>query len=318
MAYSILRIKKVKSAAGVRGRAEHNTREREPPNADPSRKGENEQFNAETSGQVMARYRAMLPSKVRKNAVHAIEIIMTASPGAATPDFIAAADAWAKKTFGSGNVLHIAHHKDETTTHSHVLVMPLKDGKLNAKHYLGGSRYRLRELQDDFWKSAGEPFGLERGKPREVSGRRHDRPSLEKGLETEKKAVELERRELEAVQAAMAQALGDIGPRPEQLPPVKILESAKAYRSRIGEIVTGWRLAANKQIKMGQEAQKAAETVQRKFSQATAAVENLYKKLSQDLGGFSTFRAWFEERDRREAAARQKRREQEQNQSRVR
>jgi hypothetical protein len=65
--------------------------------------------------------------------------------------------------FGKDNVKKINLHMDETTPHIHVLIIPKKDKKLNYKHFLGGSKYRLSEFQTDYAKRM-EKYGLERGK----------------------------------------------------------------------------------------------------------------------------------------------------------
>ena len=41
-------------------------------------------------------------------------------------------------------------------------MVPLKDGKLNAKHFTGGKKV-LSQLQTDFAKDVGQRHGLERG-----------------------------------------------------------------------------------------------------------------------------------------------------------
>lgn len=45
---------------------------------------------------------------------------------------------WAEKEFGKENVVSIEAHTDESTPHFHVIVTPIKDGKLQAKHWLNG------------------------------------------------------------------------------------------------------------------------------------------------------------------------------------
>ncbi len=48
--------------------------------------------------------------------------------------------AWADQEFGSENVVSIQLHMDESTPHFHVIATPIKDGKLQAKAWLDGSR----------------------------------------------------------------------------------------------------------------------------------------------------------------------------------
>ena len=68
----------------------------------------------------------------------------------------------AQKRHGSENVVGWSIHRDEQAPHLAVYVVPLKDGKLNAKHFTGGKKV-LSQLQTDFAKDVGLRYGLERG-----------------------------------------------------------------------------------------------------------------------------------------------------------
>jgi len=184
-----MRMAKVKSRAGLVGRLKHNTREFLTPNVDSSRSVQN--WTSGGTAEVMARYSQLLPGKVRSNAVHAVELVMTASPDFSGDwkQYLADCDKWACGLFGKENLLHVAHHLDETTPHTQIIFMPLKDGKLNAKHFIGGSRDRMTELQDDFYQKVGRPASLERGNPRRETKARHSHHTLAA------KAAELDQRE---------------------------------------------------------------------------------------------------------------------------
>jgi len=173
MAFCILRMEKLKSAVSLRRAVQHNARERHPLNADAALSVNN--WSTGNSDEVMQKYHDKLPEKVRSNAVHAVEILMTASPEfkGNWDGYLKDCANWAVKLFGRENVLHVANHNDESTPHCHVLVIPLKDGKLNAKHFIGGSRDRMRELQDDFYQNTGNIYGLERGQPKAETKARH-------------------------------------------------------------------------------------------------------------------------------------------------
>lgn len=54
-------------------------------------------------------------------------------------------------------------HVDEGTSHLHVKVIPVVDGKLNASKFLAGSKYRLSELQDLYHEEVGKKYGMDRG-----------------------------------------------------------------------------------------------------------------------------------------------------------
>ena len=194
---------KIKSRASLVRAAQHNTRERPPLNADPERSSRNETLGGSVA-EVMGRYDMMLPGNVRKNAVHAVELVMTASPEFAGDwdRYLKACDGWAARLFGQENVLHVAHHLDESTPHTQVLVMPMKDGKLNAKHFIGGSRDRLIELQNDFYKQVGMSAGLERGQSRAETKAQHTPHTLAVAatkLEEREKAVKEVRDELKKI-----------------------------------------------------------------------------------------------------------------------
>ena len=46
---------------------------------------------------------------------------------------------WAEQEFGAGNVVSLDLHTDESTPHFHLVVTPIHDGKLQAKHWLDGA-----------------------------------------------------------------------------------------------------------------------------------------------------------------------------------
>ena len=179
MSYCIMRMAKIKSRVSLVRAAQHNTRERQPSNADEGRLGQNVAIGG-TVEDVMKKYSALLPAKVRKNAVHAVELVFTASPdfSGSWDQYLEACGKWTADLFGEKNVLHIARHKDELTPHAHILVTPLKDGKLNANHFIGGSRNRMAELQDDFFLKVGKQQGLDRGQTREETKARHSQHTL--------------------------------------------------------------------------------------------------------------------------------------------
>lgn len=52
-------------------------------------------------------------------------------------------------------------HKDEKTPRLHALIIPMKDGKLNARHYVNG-RGKMKSLQNTYYESV-KMIGLERG-----------------------------------------------------------------------------------------------------------------------------------------------------------
>ena len=170
MAYAILRVQKLKSEVGIRRSLKHAFREQETPNADTKRTPENTHIGAPSSAESLREVRARRPEKVRKNAVLAVEYLVTASPEVMKAKTREAQDAyfsdaltWLKARHGAENVVYAGIHRDETTPHMYAYVVP-KDpsGKLNCRHFLGGAK-ALSDMQTDFALAVGKRHQLERG-----------------------------------------------------------------------------------------------------------------------------------------------------------
>jgi hypothetical protein len=185
-----MRMAKIKDSGSVVRSLQHNTRERMPPNADSDRSAQNFNFGG-TVLESMSRFEGKLPDKIRSNAVMAVELVMTASPdfNGDWKGYLKGCDEWAMSLFGAENLIHIAHHFDESTPHTHLIFAPLKDGKLNANHFIGGSRDRMAELQEDFYEKVGKHFELERGHSKSETKSRHSHHTLAG------KSAELDQRE---------------------------------------------------------------------------------------------------------------------------
>ena len=166
--FAILRTGKLKSAASVRGMLKHNFRDIDTPNADEKLTPDNEHLAAQSVKDGMKRYRDSLPEKVRSNAVHAIDYMITtskeASPEAKESAMQEAYD-WLAEKHGKENIIMASKHRDETTPHIHVVVVPIDEkGKLNARKFIGGTRHRMSDLQDEFYKRLQDKnIDLDRG-----------------------------------------------------------------------------------------------------------------------------------------------------------
>ena len=179
MAYGICRIQKLKAGAVGRS-AQHTSRKRETPNADPEKQhiriiGQPDNPNTPDLETLVRQH--IGDQTIRKNAVLAVEFLLTASPEYFRPDdpsragyyeqqrlesFQQKACEWLQTRYGS-RIVRAELHLDESTPHIHAYMVPLDEkGKLNCRALLGGSRYRLSELQDDF-ALAMKPLGLSRG-----------------------------------------------------------------------------------------------------------------------------------------------------------
>ena len=184
MSFVILRHAKIKSSA--RGAViSHNHRlsdEIEKINID-AKQGH---LNRSLMGQgAMQRLNEKLPSKMRKDAVIAIETLITASPEffdaiekdrsklSENPKFkkwVVDSQIWMKKEWGD-NVVDAVLHMDESSPHIHFLTVPLmKDGRLCAKDFLALGVMQRHQTE---YAAAMESHGLERGLSVKETKRRH-------------------------------------------------------------------------------------------------------------------------------------------------
>lgn len=173
MAYAIIRAKKLKTMGAVSRSAQHTFRMLPTPNADPALTGRNRTVGAKGSEQILAALVRTLPTKRRKDAVLAIEYLVTASPeafkrhGGRLDDmgggYFADALKWLKTRHGAANVLSATIHLDESTPHMVLYVVPMTaDMRLSCRDFLGGPE-KLRAMQTSFHAEVGALRGLERG-----------------------------------------------------------------------------------------------------------------------------------------------------------
>ena len=168
----IYRTQKLKSKSAVGSSLSHAFRVSETPNADGSKQHLNQHVGAKNIKQARQNFNSRLPAKIRKNAVYAIEHLVTASPEWFKDKSIKEQNAFfsdalnfIKKEFGGDeNMIYAGIHRDETTPHMYCYIVPIDgNGKLNSRHFIGGSKNRLSELQTKIAKEVGEIHGLERG-----------------------------------------------------------------------------------------------------------------------------------------------------------
>jgi len=169
MAFAIMRAKKLKTMANVTASLNHCYRERETMNADAERTPENEHRAAESTAEATTKLKAILPSKRRKDAVLAIEYVLTASPewwvtasGAEQQQFFDASEKWLADKYGQQNIITATIHRDETSPHLSAFVAPVtQDGRLSAKDFIG-NKSKMSKDQTSF-ASVVQHLGLERG-----------------------------------------------------------------------------------------------------------------------------------------------------------
>lgn len=183
MSYAICRVAKVSSSSDVAGEQIHDRREREHSNSNPdidfSRSNLNyclcdsadgSSFNKFIDRQLKERYKGK--RAIRKDAVRMVSVIFTSDKeffSKLTPEqqrnYFQSCYEWAVKRWGANNIISAYVHMDEETPHMHLNFIPLTpDGRLSAKECIGNGSKALQKLQDDFYKSVGKPYGLERGR----------------------------------------------------------------------------------------------------------------------------------------------------------
>ncbi|MBX0293122.1 plasmid recombination protein [Hymenobacter sp. HSC-4F20] len=190
MAFAIIRVTKITSREQAISVAHHNYRTQETPNADPALRHLNHELvNHEQrsywdlAGERIAELQ--LP-RLRKDAVRAVEILLTASEEKFPKDpatgqrkdiresqWVKDNLAFLQKRYGAENVIGCMLHQDESTPHLHAIVVPitqqqrLHEGeRVGAKERLSArdlfSPVALRQLQTDY-AQAMAPYGLKRG-----------------------------------------------------------------------------------------------------------------------------------------------------------
>lgn len=300
--FAILRAAKLKTTAKLQSVSAHNLRREPVENADPSRATSNWFCRFEDGQATWVRGTAEgLPDlaeqveqrvasiearggKVRKNAVRAIELVMTASPqvfkqpGFNLGRWVGESLRWAVREFGLQNIVQAAVHLDEQTPHMHVVVIPetmmretrgrrpKSAGKaaaspekptLAAHKWLDGPA-ALAAMQDRY-ADAMAPLGLERG----VRGTRTKHKTVRAfygSLEQiEQQAEPLQQHVAAAVEALPAPAL------------VNTPAAVKAARKRQEELAA----AATAAAEQARQAERAALLLRLQLETAQAQLEAL-------------------------------------------
>lgn len=196
--FAILRVAKISGKGKMAAAAQHNLRERDTPNARPEDHSRNVHLaGARTADELMKLWEERAPEKIRKNAVHALEYVVTASPEkmaemgqTRSKEYLRDALTWLQDKHGAENILSAVIHNDEITPHLQVMVIPIDErGKLNARSLVGG-KPQLSAMQTDFAERVGAKYGLDRGIER--SGRRHETIRSYYGRATNNETLSLE------------------------------------------------------------------------------------------------------------------------------
>ena len=176
MGYCFMAFEKIKTSKEFSGKFSHNFRTMDVPNADSKLYYLNEELIKMPEGET---YESICKKKIkdapgyeerrpRKDAVRGLEFVLAYNPRTVDKDFDEERwkeenVKWLQDTFGKENVISAVLHKDEPadSPHIHAVVIPMVDGRLNAKHYTGGKK-AVSELQTSYGKYM-DRVGLERG-----------------------------------------------------------------------------------------------------------------------------------------------------------
>jgi len=172
--YAIMRTEKHHTMGEIAAMGKHNERTRDTPNADPARLGENVRLvgSGDWVADAQARLAEATNPHFRPDAIRGVEVFMGVSPEFTDTATEADWRAWVERSMGwltdtfrdPRNVVAAVWHRDELTPHIQALVVPLREdnGRLSYEHFLGGSKYRLSELQTAYAEAVRD-LGLERG-----------------------------------------------------------------------------------------------------------------------------------------------------------
>jgi len=159
----------VKETGKITKRGEHNERTGTTPNADPERRHENVRLVG--SGDWLADVQARVAEATYKRSDSAIyDFAFYVSNGFFDGKPAALLDEWARRTLdwlaqsfgGERNVVAAVLHKDETTPHIQVMVVPIDErGHMNA-HGFTGTKGQVIALHDSY-NAAVAHLGLDRG-----------------------------------------------------------------------------------------------------------------------------------------------------------
>ncbi|WP_375512780.1 MobV family relaxase [uncultured Nostoc sp.] len=181
---TILRIEKLKTFGNVAGSDDHVTRNRETPNADPTK--ENVRLiggeDSRALEEIVKEKISTLLHRPRKDAVLCTEMFLSASPEYFRPgdpsqsgqwsdslmqQWAIASRDWLAQNYRS-KCVRAELHLDESTPHIHAYIVPLNDktGRVSHDAMFGGrggqGRIKLSKLQDSY-AAALAPLGIERG-----------------------------------------------------------------------------------------------------------------------------------------------------------
>ncbi|GKS97663.1 MobV family relaxase [Acidovorax sp. SUPP2825] len=301
--HSIIRIKKHKSIASLKSRENHTYRRRETPNADPAKLHRNKllygQENYSAAADNFLQEYSSAGNKIRKDAVIAVEFLLTASPeffdegpknerDERLKKWCEAQIEFMKKEHGEKNILCMYLHLDEKTPHLEAYVVPIDNrGKLNCKGFYG-ARNALNQLQTRY-AAHNNVFGLQRG----LKGSRATHQQVQKFYEQIKQPTKVNNENLQKAVKLEAPALKNIlnpdvymkEQEAKIYAKVARLFASTVYENKIiqqaKKILREWKRAEADAEKLKYKLESEKEALQEKLNRQTKAIQNL-EQLQSD------------------------------------
>lgn len=318
MGYAIFRVERRKSCQATHAMVVHALREKPVPNALGGGARPVVVAGSTTSAEAMDRLGAAVEAAKklkgwRKDAVHALDLLVTMSRDdgqrlskEAQDSYFGRALRWIEARFGGAeNILTATVHRDETTSHLQVVLMPLKDGRFTAASMLGG-REDMSRMQDEFWQACGEPAGLLRGVKR--SGAKHlpvralygamaagaeapsfedvpPLPTLAQRLSGQAAAIEEARRKALAANENARRTLRAQASNGRLLHPVLVSRQAERYRASVfaQDQARAHEKQAKQLLDQAKTERRQAETERREIQVQAQAAESLWTKSGAQI-----------------------------------
>lgn len=220
----ILRHAKLKSFGEIGGSLDHTYRLIETPNADSKRSDLNEHdFNKKTDVLEALKNRINQRVSKRPDNVLCVEYLVTASPDwdgwgtSKEQEFFEIQKKRLIEKWGAENVISTHIHRDETTPHMIVYIVPFDEEKqaLNCKKWLG-NRTLLQEEQTD-------------------AARRVEHLGLSRGIKHSKAEHRTIKQHYEIVN--QVNEINEFTPSLDNLPTIRTFESRESYAKRVLEAV---------------------------------------------------------------------------------
>jgi len=287
MSFAILRVAKLKNINSISSSLKHVYRERETPNADPNIR--NMHFVGATKKQAMASYRDRIGSLAkppRSNAVLMVNYVLTASSAFFNEEPKPSVKEWAKANYdflcekhGKENIVSFVLHLDETTPHIHAYVVPIHEGRLNCRHFLG-EREKLSQLQDEYAENM-DKFGLKRGlkgsiaKHQSIKKWYSQLPSVMKNVQARERAISKGEASLKKQRKLWAE-------KEEEL--TEKVKEAKALGNKIGTIFDGFLGVSDSKVHEAEE--KIKIEAEKQIKEAQEKLDILAKKRTSEANHF--------------------------------